>query len=360
MTVPGGREERLDMGKQELKDTVSILLSCDVESFEHVSGGQNSRVYRASCGRNGVFAVKEYFQGAQDERDRLEAEFLALQFMWQHGLRCVPEPIAAEGRTGCAVYEYIEGNRIDPGGIGSTEIDGAADFLGRLDALRTEEGSSSLPAAAEACFSLEDIVGSIQVRLDRLRAVPADERGHPGLGRFVERRFVPAFNEISGSCRSSMEAMGMRCESELDPAERTLSPSDFGFHNCLRRRSGELVFLDFEYFGWDDPVKMISDFLLHPAMELTEAMRERFVSAMLRRFESRGALASRLAVEYPLFGLKWCMILLNEFLRADLERRTFAMGEAASGQECLERQLKKAERMLDRVMHEFGDVPYGH
>jgi hypothetical protein len=49
---------------------------------------------------------------------------------------------------------------------------------------------------------------------------------------------------------------------------RSLCPPDFGFHNALRRASGELVFIDFDYFGWDDSVKVTCDFLLHPGMRL--------------------------------------------------------------------------------------------
>ena len=45
---------------------------------------------------------------------------------------------------------------------------------------------------------------------------------------------------------------------------RVLSPSDFGFHNALRRPDGTIVFVDFEYFGWDDPAKMMADAMLHP------------------------------------------------------------------------------------------------
>jgi hypothetical protein len=32
---------------------------------------------------------------------------------------------------------------------------------------------------------------------------------------------------------------------EIPRTERTLSPSDYGFHNALRRPDGTLVFLDF-------------------------------------------------------------------------------------------------------------------
>ena len=42
-----------------------------------------------------------------------------------------------------------------------------------------------------------------------------------------------------------------------------LSPSDFGFHNILSHHNN-LYYIDFEYAGWDDPYKLIADFILNP------------------------------------------------------------------------------------------------
>ena len=47
---------------------------------------------------------------------------------------------------------------------------------------------------------------------------------------------------------------------------------------------------------------------------------------VLRRFAADEELALRLQIVEPLFGLKWCTILLNEFVAADLARRRFAAG----------------------------------
>ena len=44
---------------------------------------------------------------------------------------------------------------------------------------------------------------------------------------------------------------------------QVFSPSDFGFHNALLKDNGKLCFLDFEYFGRDDPVKLMADFIWH-------------------------------------------------------------------------------------------------
>src|SRR5690606_1492036 len=75
-------------------------------------------------------------------------------------------------------------------------------------------------------------------------------------------------------------------EKELAPRFRLLSPSDFGFHNMLRRDDGSLAFIDFEYFGWDDPAKLAADFLLHAGHKLTPALAARFEAGMRALFSA--------------------------------------------------------------------------
>jgi len=146
-------------------------------------------------------------------------------------------------------------------------------------------------------------------------------------------------------------------EAEITENERTLSPSDFGFHNALRRTDG-IVFLDFEYFGWDDPAKMIADFLLHPAMELAQDLKRRFMAQVLTNFNDNHHLAVRVEIVYPLFGLKWCLILLNEFIPRELQRRGFAQGEEVCSDERRARQLRQAKALLDHLMSERPSFPY--
>ena len=75
-----------------------------------------------------------------------------------------------------------------------------------------------------------------------------------------------------------------------------------------------LDFVDFEYFGWDDPAKTIVDFLLHPGMQLDDALKRRFAAGVCAAFAELPALPARTRIVYPLFGLKWGLILLNDFL----------------------------------------------
>jgi hypothetical protein len=179
------------------------------------------------------------------------------------------------------------------------------------------------------------------------------------LHRFLNNELTGSIEQITAWCGPRLVAAELGLDTVLPAAERTLSPSDFGFHNAMRCRNGEIVFLDFEYFGWDDPAKMVSDFLLHPAKTLSGKLKRSFVNLILSAFQSAAHLPQRMAIVYPLFGLKWSLILLNEFIPRQLDRRRFAGRKAFDRSELLLKQLDKSRSMLQRVVHEYRNFPYG-
>ncbi len=323
-----------------------------------IHGGRNSRVLRVVCDDGSVYAAKTYFRHPSDPRDRLDVEFRSLEFLWSGGVRNVPRLVAADRDRGWAVYEYVEGRGVPSPEVTADDIDRAADFLGTLAGLRDREESRTLPAASEACFSVQGILDSIGGRLNRLSQVGASDQGNADLQAFLGRELVPFVDEATRWATSRAQAAGKAPDSELDLRSRTLSPSDFGFHNALRLDDGRLVFVEFEYFGWDDPAKMVADFLLHPGMDLSHDLKGRFAVAVLGRFGNDRLLPSRLETVYPLFGLKWCLILLNEFVPEHLMRRGFATEGAEPRPEIQARQLAKAPGLLRKVRIEYREFPY--
>jgi len=344
---------RVEVQTETLESVAARLLKGRVTSVEPLGGGRNSQVYRVIDAGRRAYALKVYFRHPADDRDRLGTEFDGLKFLWRHGLRNIPEPLAADAAAGCALYEYVEGVAITPAEISGDDIQLAVSFLSRLKELSTEPESPDLPLASEACFSGEALLHNLQWRLDRLLQQQPGQPADPALRAFLLEEFAPAFDAIT-RWSSSQFAL----QEELPWARRTLSPSDFGFHNALRRANGEPVFLDFEYFGWDDPAKTLSDFLLHPAMELSESLRRQFARELLRRFADDASLAERAKGVYPLFGLKWCLILLNEFLPEHWLRRRFAAAADSPQQALQAGQLSKARAMLQRISREYEHFPY--
>ena len=261
-------------------------------------------------------------------------------------------------KRGLRSTKYIEGDRIPLGEAGPREIQEALSFLVGLKDLRTRPDAQDIPLASEACFSVETLFGNLDHRLSRLKACDPNGTPHRSMGQFLEKELVPALVKMKDWVVSRLDAKGQSCQSELPFVQRVLSPSDFGFHNALRRRSGSLAWLDFEYFGWDDAAKMASDFLLHPAMDLNRDGAVGFVAGILDGFPEIDDLPWRLRTLYPLYGLKWCFILLNEFVPSDLERRDFALKLQQAKEEIQWMQLRKAKSMLERVLFEHEEFPY--
>lgn len=342
----------------EMRPTLSKLLGAHVNSIERVGGGRNSRIYRITCEGTNQYVVKFYFKSILDGRDRLKVEFSGLQFLWESGIRCIPRPIVSDRDKGYAIYEYIAGKKIASEEVKNSDLEFAVQFLTSLKELKNREGSRHLPIASEACFSIQAIVDNIDLRLRRLSEIRDNEPPYDAFQDFLRKSFTPAFDRVTKWCQSHVNKAGVTFGANLEDEERTLSPSDFGFHNALRRDDGQIVFLDFEYFGWDDPAKMVADVLLHPGMNLSLDLKREFAKSILYHFKEYPRLADRVGMVYPLFGLKWCLILLNEFLPDQLFRRQFASVSSFSKSEVQISQLAKSKQMLQGIMEEYESFPY--
>lgn len=338
------------MLSHEVRASLDRVLVHPVTSIENIGQGRNSRVYKVVCDDSTNYALKVYFRDESGSRNRLDVEFSSLRFLWDNGVRCIPRPVSANREHLYGIYEYIDGDVIS--NVSSYYIDHALKFIERLKELRFVDGSETIPEAAEACFSINEALKVIKSRLNRLINTKADGSDHELLEVFLQKGFVPLLENVEADLKGNMDIM-----SELAAEERVLSPSDFGFHNSLMKRNGEIIYLDFEYFGWDDPAKMISDFLLHPAMELTHELKQRFLTGVLSCFKMP-ALYERVRAMFPVYGLKWCLILLNEFIPQDLQRRKFAGRLNQTYSDVRLRQLEKSKKMLSGIMAAYKEFPY--
>ena len=316
----------------DLRAAAEALCGGAISAFDVVGGGGNNRVYRVETDDE-LYALKVYPRGSADTRDRLTAESAGLAFVSRHLPERVPVPIAVDHVHGIALYTWIAGER-----VGERELDDvreAAAFVRDLHAVRADPAARTLGLASEAIVGNTDVLGQIDARLIRLRGVAAHD---PALAAVLHERFEPEL-----AARRRLDAAFER----LPMPYRTLSPSDFGFHNALRRR-GRLVFIDFEYFGWDDPVKLVSDFIWHPAMNLDAEERTIWLDEATRTFGADPQYAERLRAYSPLIALRWVEIILNEFIPEVWERRVFA-GQTDTWQAVKNRQLAKAVGILDRL-----------
>jgi hypothetical protein len=328
-----------DGALKQATEVAGVLLGGAVEVSRLATGGRNSRIWRVASG-GGVFALKQYPSRRDDPRDRLATEVGALRLMERYRIDTVPRVLGVDGERGFALLSWIDGSDVTD--VGDADLDAAVVFLAAIHELRATPWAAEQPPAAEACLAGHEIERQIQGRLARLRDVAGNEKE---LIDFIDNSVAAQLAAESPKAGRLVTAAGLAFDAELPQEWRSLVPSDFGFHNSLRRKDGSLAFVDFEYFGWDDPVKLTADILLHPGRPLRLPQRVRFRQAALRLYGGDPGFATRLSAYLPLFGLRWVLILLNEFIPERWQRRVLA-GETGSWSDVKARQLDHARAFL--------------
>jgi thiamine kinase-like enzyme len=315
-----------------------------------IPGGANNRVFRVLV-PGASFLLKAYFRHESDQRDRLGAEFGFSRFAWDHGLRCLPEPVARDEENNLGLYEFIEGRKLGAGEVNAQAINQSLDFYIELNQYRDDPEAGSLPKASESCFSILDHLQLVKRRIERLRKIHPKSDVDREAMRFVADELSPMWNQMEAMALKESEQQGLRPGNEIKRDERCISPSDFGFHNALLTSDGRLKFIDFEYAGWDDPAKLACDFFCQPEVPVPLEYFEKFSKQVASLTPSLETHIQRMRILLPVYQVKWVCIMLNEFLSSGQARRSFAQAgaEIRDGKAV---QLGKAGKAFERIRPE--------
>lgn len=288
--------------------TQDLLPNFDVKGCQPIVGGANSKVYKISFTDEPAVALKRYSEAPVYDRDRLGVEVGACRLLRDHGIHQVPAIIHEDKFNQIGIFEWIEGDPLhNPTSENLLQL---LRFVAELNKLKESTVTERLPYATEACLSGQEICRQIKIRRDRLDQLKIESTG---LSFFLESIFDPLFPRVTDWAKRHWP-QNQSFDEVLPVEHQTLSPSDLGFHNAIIEGSGTLRVIDLEYFGWDDPVKMASDFWWHPGMVLDHQLRRRWITEVTDIFHQDETFGTRLRAAHPLYGLRWAMIVLKPFL----------------------------------------------
>jgi hypothetical protein len=316
-------------------DLLSFLTDHGISnpSFFRIKSGRNSRVWQVNSAQS-QWLLKQYHHHTDDSRDRLGAEFGFLRFLHSNGVRNIPEPLIFDRTRNWGLYSYLPGEVVIT--ITKEHLTQVAEFICRINLLRKTTAAQGLPLASESSSSLKEHLKLVFNRLESLKKIEGDDSVYENAKSLVKEKLIPTFLRVRDSIMSRFTQNTV--EKLLEPDERILSPSDLGFHNILQE-GHRLYFFDFEYAGWDDPAKLFCDFACQPERPVTRRMAEFFWEQVCRQLNLSGS-ERRTEILLPLYRLKWCCILMNEFCKKDMERREHS-GYQQNG--ILSMQLVKAQ-----------------
>ena len=308
-------------------------------SVVQVEGRGNSKIFKLET-YVGPVALKVYPDKHADTRPRRQTEWSALNFLWANKLQ-TPAPVATDSDLNWSLLEWVVG--VSGNQQNDSHIYIAADFVRGLN--ETTKGlarSSLFGDATESCLTPDLVEQQIDERLKALKSVGDDD-----LQQFLINHLEPKFAD---KVRQAKAALGGAYLTRLAEEYWTLSPSDFGLHNAIITPLGDIVFFDFEYFGWDDPVKLTADFCHHPGMSISVGAQKIWIGQMRKIFGSDPNFTLRLRALYPLYAIRWSLIILNEFRSDKIKNRLHAQSRMQSDIRSTQiAQLEKAKLMIENL-----------
>ena len=296
--------------------------------------GGNNRVYKVITD-NKNYVLKKYFKSDRDKRDRLHAEYLFFNYAQNCKTALIPDLLSCDMENSMALHEYVEGRKLKKGEIEKEHVRQALGFVRAINQHKNRKSSmgASLSFASEGCFSIEEHIQLMDRRITALSGMEIKDDISKEAEQFILAALVPEWKSIRVSLNSYLEK-----KKKLERDEQIISPSDFGFHNAILKNDNQVYFIDFEYAGWDDPVKMICDFFCQPGIPVPFRYFEYFTGGINDIIKSSYNLEEKAKLLLPLHRIKWCCIILNDFLKFDAKRKQFASFNEDKRKE----QLKKA------------------
>ncbi len=324
-----------------LAETVSSLRAV---SLRWLARGGNSGLVEVITEGGNKYALKLY--PGRGGHDRLSSEFNSFELIRKQGLDCVPFPFQCHAGLNAAMFEWIDGDVVsDPD---DEQMRQALGFIRTLHGLRTSPDFHAFHNASAAFLSGACFEEHLRTRFNSLIQLSPK---FPELNNYLLNELLPIMEKIIEWTQSNWRIKPGYHES-LPREAQTLSPSDFGFHNAIYRPDGQLVFLDFEYFGWDDPIKLIVDFYLHPGMDMNLDIKRQWLQGAVKIYDP--GILDRLNLAWPMIGISWCLILLNEY-NSDiwLSRCAANVDKLELREAILSKQLMRSRDLLVMINNTF-------
>lgn len=279
-------------------------------SYTSITAGSNNRVGRLLFADASTAISKQYCRVRNEQRDTARNEFDGLSFLAKVGVTRIPKPILFDEERRIGVYADVGVRRLVPHEINELIIDEAIDFIVTLKEAGGIVGSENLSEASEVRTRLAEYPAALQRRLTRLLTC------HPmgssrQLATLLHHHVRPMVEIVIARFECQIQALSIDIDKPITRRDMILSPSDFGFHNTILDEYGHLNYLDFEYFGWDDPAKLLADFVHHAGHEVPWPLCLRFVTGVCERLKHGDRILARWEWIVDLIGVEWLLIILN-------------------------------------------------
>jgi len=309
-------------------------------SFKELKNGVNSNVYKVSKDKKQLI-LKIYPNKDFLRRDRIGNEYNFLNLLNKNGYTNIPQPIKWNFKKKWMLMTFLEGEFVKD--IKNEHYEKLINFIIEIQNLKKKTLVRTINNASEACFSLADHYKSINYRTNVLNTKIESQNSLNKNNRETLALLVKKINSITELIYKNQlsDLSGSEFKNNIKTNQKILSQSDIGFHNIFENINHDLLFFDFEYSGWDDPGKLLSDLILHPDYNLPLTSYNLLDKYMYNCLLKNKYQLKRLKILLDIYRLKWVVIILNPI---------FQYSNDESINEIAELKLEKAKIFLDNSL----------
>lgn len=289
------------------KDIKIYLNSININkySISPVKKGRNNLVYLIKF-KNKKYILKKYITKKNTTNDNFKTELKFYKIMKSLKINKVPSLISFNSKLKFIMLSHLPGNQIKR--LNQNLIKQIIFFIFEINKIKLNK-EIKYQEASDSCFSIYDYILSVDNRINKLKKISKSLNQSSLLYKFTNKKIIPMWSVIRKETYLNAKKMKINIYRKIKKNEFILSPSDFGLHNMIKNRNN-VYFYDFEYAGWDDPVKLVMDFNCQPDYDI----KNNYKNKMFEIFNNNKSYIVRYNLLIKLNRLKWTCVILNNFV----------------------------------------------
>ena len=272
-----------------------------------IKEGRNNKVYLCKE-KNNKFIIKKFKNYFETKYDRYFTEKTFIEYLKKKKINNIPYIIGVNKKEKILYLKYISGKKIKR--PKKNHLNECLKFLKKINH-KTTHKNFHFQNASDACLCVGDHINACERRINKLRNKYNYKKDYESkkIYKFLKNKIIPEFKIIKSNIKYSFAKSQIK--KKLNDNQLILSPSDFGFHNIITKND-KMYFIDFEYAGWDDPRKLVCDFILNPDYLISKKNKIFFLMNFDQVFKTKILNSNQFRVILKFHFLKWVCMIINQ------------------------------------------------
>lgn len=282
-----------------------------IKNVEICSDGKNSQVFKLTLLSGDKNALKIY--PVHDiKRERLNREQKFLTFLKNINYSNCPKVIMGNYKLNFILISWIEGSKIKI--PSKNDLENIRKFYQIINQHKHNKNAANLPLASEAFFEIDLLLNHVHNLIHNYKNTFSKNSKYFSMELNLINNLKRDLKEISHIIKSDKND---KINFEIN---KILSQSDIGFHNIIKNRNG-VHFIDFEYSGWDNPMKLLSDWILQPSGFYTFKKPLKFFMNISKEIGINSKMKEKLYQYLLIYRLRWILIKMNSLKDIELDKK---------------------------------------